>query len=426
MAVGIVRRHERRLLVLAVRLDQHRADRVGRGLAVEVLAEAVAHAVLAGRVVRAGDAGDVEHLLALRELVERDRDRARGRAGHQHDLVLVDEGLHLLHRLVRLGGTVGDEQVDLLAEQALGDLGRDLLEQRIAVVDVLDRELPALELVFALHRIGAGARHGGGDIDRVAFRAGRPGADRRLVADADREGGHGQRGRQHAPPARPAPACSKVRRDTLRNLWSFPDIVGSSLLVRLSRLLDSLLSGVLSAALIFRGRAGVRHAIPASEVTRSIPLWSMRRRSAFTQRRVHSFSRQHAIAAALRHMKSVFRTGAGLHSKAHRARVPLGRASEPAGVRKMAKRLSQPLPRSACSPKAAHESRYADETTDDGRKRLVRHGHLPEREIATGIGPVGVFSGNAGIRERAWPQASALPVLSPFIRRHQRWSDILA
>jgi hypothetical protein len=35
-------------------------------------------------------------------------------------------------------------------------------------------------------------------------------------------------------------------------------------------------------------------------------------------------------------------------------------------------------------------SRYADETTDDGRKRLVRHGHLPEREIPIGIGPVGV------------------------------------
>src|SRR5258708_8002813 len=33
-------------------------------------------------------------------------------------------------------------------------------------------------------------------------------------------------------------------------------------------------------------------------------------------------------------------------------------------------------------------SRYADETTDDGRQRLVRHGHLPEREIRTGIGPV--------------------------------------
>ena len=29
--------------------------------------------------------------------------------------------------------------------------------------------------------------------------------------------------------------------------------------------------------------------------------------------------------------------------------------------------------------------RYADEITDDGRRRLVRHGHLPEREIVTGI-----------------------------------------
>jgi hypothetical protein len=27
---------------------------------------------------------------------------------------------------------------------------------------------------------------------------------------------------------------------------------------------------------------------------------------------------------------------------------------------------------------------------DDGRRRLVRHGHLPEREIMTGIGPVAV------------------------------------
>ena len=110
VAVGVVRRHERRLLVLAEGLHQHRADRVGRGLAVEVLAEAVAHAVLAGGVVRAGDAGDVEHLLALGELVERHRDRRRGRAGHQDDLVLVDEGLLLLHRLVRLGGRVGGQR----------------------------------------------------------------------------------------------------------------------------------------------------------------------------------------------------------------------------------------------------------------------------------------------------------------------------
>ena len=51
----------------------------------------------------------------------------------------------------------------------------------MAGIDVLDRELPALELVLALHRIGAGARHGDADEDRIALRAGRPGADRRLV-----------------------------------------------------------------------------------------------------------------------------------------------------------------------------------------------------------------------------------------------------
>src|SRR5260370_6122846 len=28
---------------------------------------------------------------------------------------------------------------------------------------------------------------------------------------------------------------------------------------------------------------------------------------------------------------------------------------------------------------------HADKLTDDGRQRLVRHGHLPEREIMTGI-----------------------------------------
>jgi hypothetical protein len=39
---------------------------------------------------------------------------------------------------------------------------------------------------------------------------------------------------------------------------------------------------------------------------------------------------------------------------------------------------------------AALLSCHADKLTDDGRQRLVRHGHLPEREIMTGIGPVAV------------------------------------
>ena len=33
---------------------------------------------------------------------------------------------------------------------------------------------------------------------------------------------------------------------------------------------------------------------------------------------------------------------------------------------------------------------HADKLTDDGRRRLVRHGHLPEREIMTSIGSVAV------------------------------------
>ena len=33
---------------------------------------------------------------------------------------------------------------------------------------------------------------------------------------------------------------------------------------------------------------------------------------------------------------------------------------------------------------------HADERLDDGRARIVRHGHLPERDIQTGIGSVRV------------------------------------
>ena len=41
---------------------------------------------------------------------------------------------------------------------------------------------------------------------------------------------------------------------------------------------------------------------------------------------------------------------------------------------------------------AALLSSHADKLTEDGRQRVVRHGHLPEREIMTGIGPVAVRS----------------------------------
>ena len=34
--------------------------------------------------------------------------------------------------------------------------------------------------------------------------------------------------------------------------------------------------------------------------------------------------------------------------------------------------------------------KHADLKTQDGHQRVVRHGHLPEREVMTGIGPVAV------------------------------------
>jgi hypothetical protein len=56
---------------------------------------------------------------------------------------------------------------------------------------------------------------------------------------------------------------------------------------------------------------------------------------------------------------------------------------------------------------AALLSAHADNLTDDGRQRLVRHGHLPEREIMTGIGPVAVTERfiQTALRECAYARA---------------------
>ena len=56
---------------------------------------------------------------------------------------------------------------------------------------------------------------------------------------------------------------------------------------------------------------------------------------------------------------------------------------------------------------AALLGNHADKLTEAGRQRLVRHGHLPEREIMTGIGPVAVrwprVRDRVGRRLRAHP-----------------------
>ena len=42
--------------------------------------------------------------------------------------------------------------------------------------------------------------------------------------------------------------------------------------------------------------------------------------------------------------------------------------------------------------------KHANLKTEDGHQRVVRHGHLPEREVMTGIGPVTVHQPR--VRER--------------------------
>jgi len=68
---------------------------------------------------------------------------------------------------------------------------------------------------------------------------------------------------------------------------------------------------------------------------------------------------------------------------------------------------------------AAFLGSHAEALTDEGRRRLVRHGHLPEREIMTGIGPVAVRAprvrDRAGLGEQRIRFSSAL--LPPYARR---------
>jgi putative transposase len=62
---------------------------------------------------------------------------------------------------------------------------------------------------------------------------------------------------------------------------------------------------------------------------------------------------------------------------------------------------------------------HADKLTDDGRQRLVRHGHLPEREIMTGIGPVAVRCPR--VRDRVGGGSERIhfssAILPPYARR---------
>ena len=63
--------------------------------------------------------------------------------------------------------------------------------------------------------------------------------------------------------------------------------------------------------------------------------------------------------------------------------------------------------------------RYSDLLTEEGRQRVVRHGHLPEREIMTGVGPVAVSTPR--VRDRVGQNESRIrftsAILPPYARR---------
>jgi transposase-like protein len=64
---------------------------------------------------------------------------------------------------------------------------------------------------------------------------------------------------------------------------------------------------------------------------------------------------------------------------------------------------------------------HADLKTEDGHRRVVRHGHLPEREVMTGIGPVAVRQPRVRDREAAADDPERIhftpAVLPPYARR---------
>jgi putative transposase len=62
---------------------------------------------------------------------------------------------------------------------------------------------------------------------------------------------------------------------------------------------------------------------------------------------------------------------------------------------------------------------HSDKLTDDGHQRLVRHGHMPEREIMTGIGPIAVRCPR--VRDRVGESGERIrfssAILPPYARR---------
>ena len=73
--------------------------------------------------------------------------------------------------------------------------------------------------------------------------------------------------------------------------------------------------------------------------------------------------------------------------------------------------------------------KHADLKTGDGHQRVVRHGHLPEREVMTGIGPVAVRQPRVRDREAAAAHPDRIrfspSILPPYMRRSKSIETLL-
>jgi putative transposase len=74
-------------------------------------------------------------------------------------------------------------------------------------------------------------------------------------------------------------------------------------------------------------------------------------------------------------------------------------------------------------------TKHAALKTEDGRQRIVRHGHLPEREVMTGIGPVAVCQPRVRDREVAAGDPGRIrftpAILPPYLRRSKSIETLL-
>jgi transposase-like protein len=73
--------------------------------------------------------------------------------------------------------------------------------------------------------------------------------------------------------------------------------------------------------------------------------------------------------------------------------------------------------------------KHAGLKIEDGRQRVVRHGHLPERQVMTGIGPVGVRQPRVRDREAAAGDPDRIrftpAILPPYLRRSKSIETLL-